>query len=294
MVGKYILGRKLGQGTFGKVKLAEHCETRRQVALKMMDKRRISASGMGDQIKKEIAIMKSLQHRNIIELYEVLASPSTIYLVLELVTGGELFNVIVEQGRLEEDEAREYFSQLVSGLSYCHSRGVCHRDLKPENLLLDADGVLKISDFGLSALQSAQQQQQQQQQQSASQAQADGLTPLNLLHTTCGTPNYVAPEVLMDKGYDGKAADVWSAGVILYVLLAGFLPFDEISMVDLFRKIVKVRQTARTRQASCSAAPSCCCLTLVCCLLTLLRCVRLTLCILPGSAWKPRICSAAS
>ena len=249
-VGKYILGKTLGQGTFGKVKLAVHQDTQVKRALKIMDKGKIRASGMGEQIKKEISIMQTLRHSNIIQLIEVLASTTSIYLVLELVTGGELFDVIVEQGRLEEDEARRYFRQLVSGLSYCHQRGVCHRDLKPENLLLDDEGVLKISDFGLSTLQ--QQQQLPPASANGKAATSDGtkghLTSgsnaeseiaVHLLHTTCGTPNYVAPEVLMDKGYDGMAADVWSAGVILYVLLAGFLPFDEVSMVDLFRKIMK-------------------------------------------------------
>lgn len=218
-VGKYLLGRTLGQGTFGKVKFAIDTETERHVAIKVMDKAKIKAHNMGDQIKKEISIMKLINHKNVIQLIEVLASPTTIYIVLELVDGGELFDKIVEEGRLDESTARLYFHQLISGIQHCHSHGVCHRDLKPENLLLDSKGNLKISDFGLSAL--------------SSDLQDD------LLHTTCGTPNYVAPEVLMDKGYVGTAADIWSAGVILYVLLAGFLPFDETSMVELFRKIVK-------------------------------------------------------
>ena len=119
--------------------------------------------------------------------------------------------------------ARYYFQQLVTGTEYCHNQGVCHRDLKPENLLLDEKDDLKISDFGLSAL-----------------AEPDGDdTRAALLHTTCGTPNYVAPEVLADNGYDGQSADVWSMGVILYVFLAGFLPFDEPTMSALFRKIQK-------------------------------------------------------
>jgi len=218
-VGKYALGKTLGQGTFGKVKFATDTETGRHVAIKMMDKAKIRASNMGEQIKKEISIMKMIKHDSVIQLLEVLASQTTIYIVLELVTGGELFDKIISEGKFSEDEARKYFRQLIDGIAHCHARGVCHRDLKPENLLLDADGHLKISDFGLSAL--------------SSDMQGD------LLHTTCGTPNYVAPEVLMDKGYDGKAADVWSSGVILYVLLCGFLPFDESSMVELFRKIVK-------------------------------------------------------
>jgi serine/threonine protein kinase len=179
---------------------------------------------MGPQIKKEIAIMKMVKHENIVKLYEVLASRSKIFIVLELVTGGELFDKIVAEGRLDESNARTYFRQLLKGLKYCHSQGVCHRDLKPENLLLDANGLLKISDFGLSNM-------------FVSGESEDGRA--TLLHTTCGTPNYVAPEVLADKGYDGRPADTWSAGVILYVLLAGFLPFDEQHMSKLFAKIQK-------------------------------------------------------
>jgi serine/threonine protein kinase len=119
---------------------------------------------------------------------------------------------------LKEDESRKYFQQLIEAVDYCHSRGVYHRDLKPENLLLDTDGNLKISDFGLSAL--------------PQQVREDGL-----LHTTCGTPNYVAPEVIDDKGYHGASADIWSCGVILFVLMAGYLPFDEPNLMTLYKKI---------------------------------------------------------
>lgn len=223
-VGKYEIGTTLGQGSFGKVKLATNTETGQQVAIKILDKEKIQKQNMGAQIKKEISIMKMVKHSFVVKLYEVLASRSKIFIVLELVTGGELFDKIVRHGRFDEKMARFYFRQLVRGVKYCHKAGVCHRDLKPENLLLDADGNLKISDFGLSALYTGS---------------TDDNSRATLLHTTCGTPNYVAPEVLNDKGYDGRAADVWSMGVILYVLLAGYLPFDEPIMSALFRKIQK-------------------------------------------------------
>jgi 5'-AMP-activated protein kinase catalytic alpha subunit len=175
---------------------------------------------MGDQIKKEINVMKMVKHRHVVNLNEVLASKTKIFIVLELVTGGELFDKIVAAGRFDEPTARKYFRQLMSGVDYCHRQQVCHRDLKPENLLLDENECLKISDFGLSALYGTDQDS-------------------TLLKTTCGTPNYVAPEVLADNGYSGFEADIWSCGVILYVLLAGFLPFDEPAMSVLFRKIMK-------------------------------------------------------
>ena len=223
-VGKYELGRTLGEGTFGKVKYAVNVESGEAVAIKVLDKEKIQKQNMGNQIKKEISIMKMVKHKYIVGMIEVLASKTKIFIVLDLVTGGELFDKIVSMGKLPEDQALFYFMQLVEGVSYCHRSGVCHRDLKPENLLLDERGNLKISDFGLSSLY-------------VGDADSDGTSRTQILHTTCGTPNYVAPEVLADKGYDGKKADVWSIGVILYVLLAGFLPFDESTIVALFSKI---------------------------------------------------------
>eukprot|EP00904_Undaria_pinnatifida_P006544 jgi/Undpi1/3019/HiC_scaffold_14.g06396.m1 len=219
-VGKYEIGRTIGEGTFGKVKLAINTETGDKMAIKVLDKSIIQRQNMGAQVKREISIMKLVRHPYVVQLREVLASSSKIFLVCELITGGELFDKIVEKQRFTEDEARFYFRQLLEGMEYCHSQGVCHRDLKPENILLDGSGNVKISDFGLSNLYSGGDDE-----------------ALKLLHTTCGTPNYVAPEVLADRGYDGRMADVWSMGVILYVLLAGFLPFDEPSMSTLFSKI---------------------------------------------------------
>uniref|UniRef100_A0A6V7QQW9 non-specific serine/threonine protein kinase n=1 Tax=Ananas comosus var. bracteatus TaxID=296719 RepID=A0A6V7QQW9_ANACO len=184
--------------------------------MKILAKSTILKHKMVHQIKREISIMKIVRHPNIVRLHEVLAGRTKIYIILELVNGGELFDKIVHQGKLHESEARRYFQQLIDAIDYCHSKGVFHRDLKPENLLLDSRGNLKVSDFGLSAL--TQQ-------------------GVGLLHTTCGTPNYVAPEVLNKQGYDGAAADVWSCGVILYVLMAGFLPFNDVDLPALYRKI---------------------------------------------------------
>ncbi|CAI0542421.1 unnamed protein product [Linum tenue] len=174
---------------------------------------------MMDQIQREISVMKMVKHPNIVELHEVMASKSKIYIAMELVRGGELFSKVA-RGRLREDAARVYFQQLISAIDFCHSRGVYHRDLKPENLLLDEEGNLKVTDFGLSAF-------------------SEHLKQDGLLHTTCGTPAYVAPEVIGKKGYDGARADLWSCGVILYVLLAGFLPFQDDNLVAMYRKIYR-------------------------------------------------------
>ncbi|KAK8600962.1 hypothetical protein V6N13_059298 [Hibiscus sabdariffa] len=215
-VGKYEIGRTIGEGTFAKVKFAQNTETGESVAMKVLDRITIIKHKMVDQIKREISIMKLVRHPYVVRLHEVIASRTKIYIILEFITGGELFDKIVHNGRLSESEARRYFQQLIDGVEYCHSKGVYHRDLKPENLLLDSLGNLKISDFGLSALPEQ---------------------GVSLLRTTCGTPNYVAPEVLSHKGYDGAVADVWSCGVILYVLLAGYLPFDELDLTTLYSKI---------------------------------------------------------
>ncbi|XP_057815934.1 CBL-interacting serine/threonine-protein kinase 23 isoform X1 [Cryptomeria japonica] len=219
-VGKYELGRILGEGAFSKVRFARNTETGQGVAIKVLDKYKVLQNKMIDQIKREISTMQLIKHPNVVQLHEVMASKTKIYIVLDFVTGGELFDKINDLGRLKEDEARRYFQQLINAVDYCHSRGVYHRDLKPENLLLDTFGNLKVSDFGLSAL--------------SRDIKSDGL-----LHTTCGTPNYVAPEVISGKGYDGTTADIWSCGVILFVLLAGYLPFDESNIIALYRKINK-------------------------------------------------------
>lgn len=224
-VGEYLLFDTLGQGSFAKVKLAVHEESGEECAIKVMDKSKIHASAMTLHVRREIAIMKTLNHPYVIRLHAVLNSSSKLYLVMDLVKGGELFHKIVREGYLSEAEGRKHFQQLVDGVSYCHSMDVCHRDLKPENVLLDAEtGAVKIADFGLSAL---------------CGATAGDI----LLHTQCGSPNYCAPEILVaastQQGYNGFAVDVWSCGVILYAMLAGRLPFHNPDTKLLYQSIAE-------------------------------------------------------
>ncbi|XP_022874114.1 CBL-interacting protein kinase 2-like [Olea europaea var. sylvestris] len=219
LMQRFELGKLLGQGTFAKVHHARNLKTGMNVAIKIIDKEKILKAGMIDQIKREISVMRLVRHPNIVQLYEVMATKTKIYFVMEYIKGGELFNKVAK-GKLKEDVVRKYFQQLISTVDFCHSRGVYHRDLKPENLLLDENGNLKVSDFGLSALAESKRQ--------------DGL-----LHTTCGTPAYVSPEVINRRGYDGAKADIWSCGVILYVLLAGYLPFHDSNLMEMYRKISK-------------------------------------------------------
>lgn len=206
-VGPYELGATLGRGNYGLVKLAVNRETGEQFAVKIVKKEVLDDESTSNvDIKREIAIMKALDHKNIVALSDVLYSPKRVFMVMELVRGGELFESIVKDGRQDEPTARRYFHQLIDAVHYCHHRGVYHRDLKPENLLLGENGELKITDFGFSAMKDY---------------------GAHLLHTNCGSPHYCAPEVWngAQDGYDGRKNDAWSCGIILYVMLTGKQPF---------------------------------------------------------------------
>lgn len=215
-IGNYRMGRTLGVGSFGKVKVAEHIYTGNKVAIKILNRRKIKNLRMDEKIRREIQNLKLFRHPHIIKLYEVIEAPTDIFMVMEYVPGGELFDYIVHNGKLSEDEGRRLFQQIISGVEYCHSHKVVHRDLKPENLLLDTIHMsVKIADFGLSNM------------------MQDG----DFLKTSCGSPNYAAPEVISGRLYAGPEVDVWSCGVILYALLCAKLPFDDEYIPSLFKKI---------------------------------------------------------
>lgn len=216
---KYELGEVLGCGAFGKVYHANVIRTGQSVAIKAVSKQKILKGGLAAHIKREISIMRRLRHPHIVRQHEILATKKKIYFVLEFAKGGELFEKLAK-GRFTEDLSRRYFQQLISAVGYCHSRGIYHRDLKPENLLLDENWNLKVTDFGLSAVR-------------------DQIRPDGLLHTLCGTPAYVAPEILAKKGYDGAKVDIWSCGIILFVFNAGYLPFNDTNLMTMYRKIYK-------------------------------------------------------
>lgn len=220
--------------------------TGHRVALKIINKRKISSMDIGGRIKREIQFLKILRHQHIIKLYEVISTPSDIIMVIEY-AGGELFQYIVDNGRLPESEARRFFQQIISAVECCHRHKIVHRDLKPENLLLDEFLNIKIGDFGLS------------------NRMVDG----DFLKTSCGSPNYAAPEVISGRLYSGPEVDVWSCGVILYVMLCGRLPFDDDYVPSLFTKInstcslltpqrasIRCHRTCRLRPRSCFRACS--------------------------------------
>ncbi|XP_055830700.1 CBL-interacting protein kinase 18-like [Solanum dulcamara] len=218
---KYELGRLLGQGNFGKVYNGRNLKGGHSVAIKIIDKEKVQKAGLIEQTKREIYVMALVKHPHVVQLYEVMATKTKIYFVIEHAKGGELFNKLTK-GRLKEDVARKFFQQLISAVVFCHSRNVYHRDLKSENILLDENGNIKLSDLRLSALAESKQQ--------------DGL-----LHTTCGTPAYVAPEVIGRKGYDGAQADSWSCGVILFVLLSSYHPFHDSNLMNMYKKISRAQ-----------------------------------------------------
>ncbi|XWS28067.1 hypothetical protein CRYUN_Cryun25bG0034100 [Craigia yunnanensis] len=234
-IGKYQLGRTIGEGTFAKVKLAVDTTNGLHVAIKIIDKAMVMESNLKYQVQREIRTMKLLHHPNVVRIHEVIGSKTKIYIIMEYISGGQLSNKLSYAKKLSETEARKLFQQLIDAVDHCHRKGVYHRDLKPENLLLDSKGNLKVTDFGLSALRK----------------------PGDMLTTACGSPCYVAPELLANKGYDGAAADIWSCGVILFELLAGYLPFDDRNLVVLYKKRITIPEIIEDAWFQTDYMPSC-------------------------------------
>ncbi|XP_053755264.1 serine/threonine-protein kinase BRSK2 isoform X2 [Panthera pardus] len=200
--------------TLGLVKLGIHCVTCQKVAIKIVNREKLSESVLM-KVEREIAILKLIEHPHVLKLHDVYENKKYLYLVLEHVSGGELFDYLVKKGRLTPKEARKFFRQIISALDFCHSHSICHRDLKPENLLLDEKNNIRIADFGMASLQVGD----------------------SLLETSCGSPHYACPEVIRGEKYDGRKADVWSCGVILFALLVGALPFDDDNLRQLLEKV---------------------------------------------------------
>ncbi|XP_043975998.1 MAP/microtubule affinity-regulating kinase 4 isoform X1 [Gambusia affinis] len=215
-IGNYRLLKTIGKGNFAKVKLARHILTGREVAIKIIDKTQLNPTSL-QKLFREVRIMKTLNHPNIVQLFEVIETEKTLYLVMEYASGGEVFDYLVAHGRMKEKEARAKFRQIVSAVHYCHQKNIVHRDLKAENLLLDADSNIKIADFGFS----------------------NEFTEGNKLDTFCGSPPYAAPELFQGKKYDGPEVDIWSLGVILYTLVSGSLPFDGQNLKELRERVLR-------------------------------------------------------
>jgi 5'-AMP-activated protein kinase catalytic alpha subunit len=208
-IGDYLLNEEIGSGGFAKVVQGIHIPTGEKVAVKIMDKAQIFSEPLNlNRIQREIAILKIVRHKNIIKLYELMETPNKIYLVMEYCNGGELFDYIVSKQHLTERQACRFFQEIINSVEYLHSLNIVHRDLKPENLLLDKINnkiTLKLIDFGIS----------------------NCYSPEKLLTTPCGTASYAPPEMHRGEEYYGLLSDVWSAGVVLYAMAFGYLPFCE-------------------------------------------------------------------
>lgn len=216
-IGNYILSKTIGKGTFSKVKLGHHIPTQQKVAIKILDKAKIKDDKDLQRISREIKILKELRHNNIAQLYETLTSDRHIYIIMEYIEGGDLFEHIFSKTRLNEAKTAALFNQLISVIDYIHKLGIVHRDIKPENILLTAThSEIKLVDFGLS----------------------NSYQQGSLLSTACGSPCYASPEMILGKQYNGLSSDLWSCGVVLYCMLVGKLPFDDEDIKVLYRKII--------------------------------------------------------
>ena len=220
-IGNYLIKRTLGQGTFGKVKLGIYLPSQEKVAIKILEKDRILEKDDEIRVKREFDMLALFNNPNVILVAEIFESSDSYYSVMEYCEGGELFNYIVKNRRLSEEEASFFYYQLITGLEYIHSLGIVHRDLKPENLLLTKDHLLKIIDFGLSNYFKEGQKE--------------------LLVTPCGSPCYASPEMVAGKTYNGFKIDIWSTGIILYAMLCGYLPFEDKDNERLFEKILECK-----------------------------------------------------
>jgi calcium/calmodulin-dependent protein kinase I len=214
----YEIKHELGKGAFSVVKLGVNKKTGEKVAIKVIDKTQASAEADEKRLKTEVDILKRVKHPNVVCLKDLYETPQSLYLIMELVTGGELFDKIVEKGQYSEKEASAVVKKIIEAVDYLHSLGIAHRDLKPENLLLrsEDDTDVMISDFGLSKI----------------------ISQDTMMATACGTPYYVAPEVLSASGYDHEV-DLWSIGVITYLVLCGFPPFYGDTLPEVFEQIMK-------------------------------------------------------
>ena len=214
-VGPYTFQGLIGEGAFSVVRLVQERNSGSYYACKIVPRDRINSKQLEARFEQEIRINQQLHHPGVVEMYDLLSDEKNFYIVMEFCPNRDLFQFIVDRQSLTEDEARPLFRQLLEALDYVHSMGVSHRDIKPENLLIDRYGYVKLSDFGLSRF-----------------IRANGL-----VDTPCGSPCYASPECVSGKPYNGITTDVWSAGVILFAMLTGQLPWTKRNQAQLFKQI---------------------------------------------------------
>ncbi|XP_033115727.1 serine/threonine-protein kinase H1-like [Anneissia japonica] len=219
VTAKYVIKALIGTGSFSRVVRVEHRTTKQPYAIKMVEKRK-----EGKEVcETELSILRRVRHSHIIQLIEVFDSKDRIYMVMELATGGELFDRIVSKGNFNERDATHVLRMVLDAVKYLHNLGITHRDIKPENLLYYHPGKnskIMITDFGLASCRKG----------------GDDV----MMNTTCGTPEYIAPEILCRKSYT-NAVDLWAIGVVTYILLSGRMPFDDENRTRLYRKILRAK-----------------------------------------------------
>ncbi|XP_050432903.1 serine/threonine-protein kinase NIM1-like isoform X2 [Adelges cooleyi] len=219
-IGLYKLSGELGKGNFSQVKTGYHELTKERVAVKILDKTKLTAKAK-KMLSREISVMESIHHQNVIRLFEVIETYTKYYLVMEHAAAGELFKRLISEGRMHESEAKTIFAQLVLAVKHLHDRSIVHRDIKAENVFLSSRGVAKLGDFGFSITVSSDEK----------------------LETFCGSPPYAAPELFLDQRYVGRPVDVWSLGVLLYFMTTATMPFLGDNMASLRQSILAGRMT---------------------------------------------------
>ncbi len=220
-IDDYIILDTIGKGAFGKVKLGIHKPTNQEVAIKIYEKRNFICPEDLLNFKKEISILKKVNHPNIIKIYNLIEDNYNYYIIMEYASKGDLFSYIVNKKQLEEKEAAYFYCQLINGLEFLHNNKITHRDLKPENLLIIDNNILNITDFGLS----------------------NEYNNNQLLTTPCGSPSYAAPEMILGRKYNGLSIDIWSSGITLYAMVCGHLPFKDKDQEKLYKKIITCNYT---------------------------------------------------
>jgi len=214
-LAQFILGKKLGKGAFATVRLATHIKTNKIVAIKILEKEKMKENDKL-RLEREIKILKKVRHKNIVNLYNVINSKKEIYIIMEYIKGTELFSYINEKKKLKENEACYFYQQIISGIEYLEKLKIVHRDIKPENIIIENNKNIKIIDFGLSNI----------------------YPENNILFSSCGSPCYAPPEMIMGKNYTGSGVDIWSSGIVLFGMLCGYLPFTDLNEQKLYKKIV--------------------------------------------------------
>ena len=214
---EYEIKQEIGKGNFGKVLLGISKKTGKKVAIKIINKLKLSKRYNSEQIKREINVIQQMDHLNIVKIYKIENDVKKYKIIMEYCEKGELYEYIVKKKRLNEDESACYYFQLINGVEFIHSKNIVHRDLKPENLLINKKNILKIIDFGLCNYHNIN----------------------KFLSTPCGSPSYASPEMVSGKKYNGILVDIWCTGIILFAMLCGYLPFEANDNYSLFKKIIK-------------------------------------------------------